>query len=608
VVAASTIALTMLASAPVSAVTVTSPISGAGSTWAQNAVDQWRKDVNVLGIRVNYAGTGSSDGRNQFRNGTVDFAFSDIPYGLASGGVVDPPPDRQFAYVPMVAGGLALAYNLSVGGSRVTSLRLTNDDIAGIFTGTITWWDDAGIAAHNPGLAMPHTAITPVVRGDGSGDSYYFSDYVKHAAPAAWSSLCVAAALGADCPATSIWPTSPGAAFVQQAGSLGVSGYVSLPTSDGAITYVANSFAVNAGLPRAKVLNHGGFYVGPTSANVSLALLDGQMTADGFPDVASILADTDPRIYPLSMMSAMIAPTALEGTFDASKGLALSGFGAYALCQGQRVAAGVGGAALPKNYAELGLTRLLGVPGADPSLTIGACPNPTMVAGADILKATVPQPPACDADAHIQCGTPLLYSAISAVTLTAPRTDLVAGQSLTLKARLTATPFSAPAALPVADGSVVFERRRKGTTAWVRIGGVRTNTSGAATVSLRPDSTSYYRVRFPAAGGLSGATAALTATVRFAVAARASASVARTRSSVTFSGAVGPRARGKLVVLQELRGRSWVAIATGRLGATSRYSLRWVARGAGRHYFRVVAPADLTHGLGASSPVSVRVR
>ena len=39
------------------------PISGAGSTWSQNAIDQWRRNVNQYGLRINYAGTGSSDGR-----------------------------------------------------------------------------------------------------------------------------------------------------------------------------------------------------------------------------------------------------------------------------------------------------------------------------------------------------------------------------------------------------------------------------------------------------------------------------------------------------------------------------------------------------------------
>src|ERR1700748_3845273 len=81
------------------------PISGAGSTWSQNALDQWIRNVNQYGIKVNYAGTGSSDGRNQFRNDTVDFGVSEIPYGLKDGGVFDTPPTRPYAYMPIVAGG-----------------------------------------------------------------------------------------------------------------------------------------------------------------------------------------------------------------------------------------------------------------------------------------------------------------------------------------------------------------------------------------------------------------------------------------------------------------------------------------------------------------------
>ena len=76
-------------------------------------------------LRVNYAGTGSSDGRNQFRNGTVDFAVSELPYGLKDGGVVDPPPSRKYAYMLIVAGATALMYNLNIGGKRVPAVRLT---------------------------------------------------------------------------------------------------------------------------------------------------------------------------------------------------------------------------------------------------------------------------------------------------------------------------------------------------------------------------------------------------------------------------------------------------------------------------------------------------
>src|SRR5690348_1307847 len=60
------------------------PISGAGSTWSQVALDQWRKDVVKYGVKADYAGTGSTDGRTQFRNGTVDYALTETPYGLTT--------------------------------------------------------------------------------------------------------------------------------------------------------------------------------------------------------------------------------------------------------------------------------------------------------------------------------------------------------------------------------------------------------------------------------------------------------------------------------------------------------------------------------------------
>ena len=55
------------------------PVSGAGSTWSQNAVDQWRRNVNQYGLTINFAGTGSSDGRQKFKDGNSDFAVSEIP-------------------------------------------------------------------------------------------------------------------------------------------------------------------------------------------------------------------------------------------------------------------------------------------------------------------------------------------------------------------------------------------------------------------------------------------------------------------------------------------------------------------------------------------------
>ena len=131
------------------------PISGAGSTWSQTAINAWVRNVVQYGMTINYQGVGSTTGRNDFKQGQVDLAASDIPYGVQDGNNFDPPPSRGYAYMPDTAGGTTFMYNLKIGTQRVTNLRLSGAVIAGIFTGTITQWNDPKIAADNPGLTLP---------------------------------------------------------------------------------------------------------------------------------------------------------------------------------------------------------------------------------------------------------------------------------------------------------------------------------------------------------------------------------------------------------------------------------------------------------------------
>src|ERR1700754_3061917 len=122
------------------------PISGAGSTWSQVALDAWRADVRASGVVVNYAGTGSTDGRSQFIQGTVDFANSEIPFqNPPEPGQQAEVPSRDYAYLPIVAGGTSFMYNLTVGGQRVTDLGLSGTTLSKIFTGAITRWSDPAI-------------------------------------------------------------------------------------------------------------------------------------------------------------------------------------------------------------------------------------------------------------------------------------------------------------------------------------------------------------------------------------------------------------------------------------------------------------------------------
>ncbi len=389
------------------------PISGAGSTWSQNALDQWRRNINQYGMQVNYQGTGSSDGRNQFRNSTVDFAVSEIPYGLRDGGVVDNPPARKYAYMPIVAGGTSFMYHLKIGGRRVTNLRLSGLNVAKIFTGNLTYWNDPAIKADNPGLALPARRIVPVVRSDGSGTTAQLTTWLAKQYPQLWDGYCAKAGRSTPCGVTSTYPLVTGSGFTAQSGSLGVSGYVAQSQSEGAITYVEYSYAVNTGFPIAKLLNRAGYYTEPTASNVAVALLKARINTDpASPDYLTQILDgvyngTDPRTYPLSSYSYMVVPTALEGSFNEDKGRTLGAFAYYFLCEGQQQAPLLGYSPLPINLVQAGIEQVKRIPGVDvQTVDIKKCNNPTFSPdGTNTLAKTAPQPQPCDKQGTTQCTT-----------------------------------------------------------------------------------------------------------------------------------------------------------------------------------------------------------
>lgn len=392
------------------------PITGTGSTWSQNALDQWRKNVAAnYGMTVNYSGVGSSAGRRDFIQGSVDYAVSEIPFQTRpeDGSAAETPP-RGYAYMPIVAGGTAFMYNLKIGGKRVTNLRLGGETITKIFTGVITKWNDPVIQADNPGLSMPDKNIVPVVRSDGSGSTAQFSLWMSKQHPALWNAFCASVGRGTPCGLTSQYPLFGSAKG--QSGSSGVAGYVSQDYGEGAITYVEYSYALESGFPVAKVLNASGYYVEPTASSVAVALLKAQInTTVGSADYLTQILDgvynsTDPRTYTLSSYSYMIVPTEVGGVFTAKKGATLGAFANYMLCEGQQQAAALGYSPLPMNLVLAGFDQIKRVPGADiAGVDINKCNNPTFKPGDspsnNQLAVTAPQPASCDKVGTSQCTT-----------------------------------------------------------------------------------------------------------------------------------------------------------------------------------------------------------
>src|SRR5262249_18148738 len=237
-------------------------VRGAGSTWSQNAVDQWRADVARFGLKVNYQGVGSSAGRTFFMQNQVDWAISEIPFQPGENA-------SNFAYLPIIAGGTSLMYNLTQGGQKITNLRLDAPTIAGIFTCRIRSWTDPAITSQNPGLNPDTPHIVPVSRSDGSGPSYQFSPWLRP---------------------VGVWPKEPSSQISVQeeygcgssaALSDGVANYVhDEQRGKGAITYVETSYAIERGRPVVAEKNASGNYVLPTSGNVTAALTKAVINPD----------------------------------------------------------------------------------------------------------------------------------------------------------------------------------------------------------------------------------------------------------------------------------------------------------------------------------------
>jgi phosphate ABC transporter phosphate-binding protein len=391
------------------------PISGAGSTWSANAIDNWVTNVAQFGMTVNYQPVGSTSGRQEFRDGIVDWGASEIPYGVRDGNNYDPPPGRGYAYMPDTAGGTTFMYNLKIGNTRVTNLRLSGQAIAGIFTGAITKWNDPIIQRDNPGLAMPDLQIVPVVRSDGSGATAQFTQWMLAMEPSYWTAYC--AKVGRNpCTQTSAYPVLPGSSMIGQSGDLGVSGYVSQAQADGSIGYVEYSYALETGFPVALVLNSAGYYTEPTPGNVAVSLLKAKINMDkSSPDyltqnLSQVYTDPDKRTYELSSYSYMILPTDLSAPMTTAAGYTLGAFGAYLLCQGQKPLDALGYSSLPINLVEAGFQQLKKIPGNRVPTTTTAqirnCHNPTFSTnGTNTLAQKDPYPPACDKQGPTQCTT-----------------------------------------------------------------------------------------------------------------------------------------------------------------------------------------------------------
>ncbi len=311
-------------------------LNGAGATFPFIIYDKWfSMYAQATGVKINYQSKGSGAGIKQLSDNTIDFGASDSPMtdqelAAAKGGKV--------LHFPTVMGAVVITYNLQ----EVTSpLHLTGDAIADIFLGKITKWNDARLAALNPGVSLPAGDILVVHRAEASGTSFIFTDYLSTVSPD-WAN-------GPGRGKSVNWPVGLGGQGNEQ-----VAGQVK--TTPGSIGYVELAYAIQNHLPAAQIRNAAGNFVAPTIESISAA-------AEGA--IAKLGPDTDYRLsivnapgataYPISSFTWLLV---YQHQSDPVKGKKLVDFMRWMYQTGEQSAASLDYAPLPPSLAQRLTDRL----------------------------------------------------------------------------------------------------------------------------------------------------------------------------------------------------------------------------------------------------------
>jgi phosphate transport system substrate-binding protein len=312
-------------------------LSGAGATFPAPLYKKWLEVYRTHHpqVLVSYDPIGSGDGVQQFIAGAVDFGASDAAMTDAEMADVS----RGVQLVPAVAGSVVLAYNLEgLGGP----LKLTREVYVDIFLGHIKAWNDPRIQQINPNLKLPRMDIALVVRQDGSGTTYAFTNHLS-AISDEWRDR------GPDVGRLLQWPGNTMAAR----GNEGVAGRIKL--SRGAMGYVEYGIARRAGLTMAWLENNAGEFVQPHGGSGLASLLNIQM-----PENFRVF-EPDPTgedAYPIVTYSWLL----LYRHYDETKAAALKDYVTWCLTDGQELSESLGFVRLPPRVVSRAVRAVGSIP------------------------------------------------------------------------------------------------------------------------------------------------------------------------------------------------------------------------------------------------------
>jgi phosphate transport system substrate-binding protein len=311
-----------------SATAGTMKVTGAGASFPAPIYSEWFKDLakRTNGeLRVDYQSIGSGSGIKNFIGHTVDFGASDAAMKQSE---IDQVPEGV-QLLPMTAGEIVIAYNLP----GIDGLKLPRDVYPEIFLGKITKWNDPKIVAANPGVTLPDTPITVVVRSDKSGTTFGFTGHLS----AISSDFKSAVGQGKMVQ----WPASN---MVKGKKNDGVSS--AIRQTPGAIGYTEYGFAKLSRLPMACLENKAGKFVCPGPEGGAAALANAVLPENMIVFINDPAGDAS---YPIATFTWMLF---YKKNKTPELAAALRQMVEYCLDEGQKIADKAGYIPLPESVVE----------------------------------------------------------------------------------------------------------------------------------------------------------------------------------------------------------------------------------------------------------------
>lgn len=332
----------------------TTQVFGSGATFPKPLIESWgiqyaREEPKV---QVSYGGGGSGKGISDITKKDVFFGGSDAPLSVSEKTAANA-GGANILQFPETLGAVAVVYNVQ---GVATGLKLDGETLGKIYAGDVKKWNDAAIAALNPGVNLPDAAIAIVYRSDSSGTTFVFTDFLAKTSPT------FASKVTASANKKPAWTEKSTATQLSGNGNDGVGSTVK--STPNTIGYVELAYVNSLSLKAAAVKSHDGEYLAPSTGGASKAAAAKAANLpapDGDWSAVSIVDAPGQGSYPISSFSYMLVYDSLAAygsKATADQQAAFKAWMWWSLHEGQAISEPLGYAPLPEAVVGIGEAAL----------------------------------------------------------------------------------------------------------------------------------------------------------------------------------------------------------------------------------------------------------